>query len=383
MISSSTAAAAKKKVQQYKKVPGNGDNDTATNDMVAMFLKTKPSHVSSSPLLSPQVTTTTTSVWRSPRSSMAKTRRSAVAGSNGDVVAAARTTIDLALLLFADEERGYLQKKRHPIAADCCCDDDGHDDDEVSVCSSLSSHEDDDDLDKFVQVSCRRDFLDGSEDRRSIFNKYWAVSGETPMPMKRSDPARHCSLTRSKGMTELVATPQSIIPQSQQQPQSTPDRTTPTPRRSIFCGCESNNDLSSRNCYQLISELPSHHNQVSSRSLPIKMKNSDRCLSPTKSCLKKDHIHLQSQSKLPDLPCLITSDKHDVPKATTTGKRTMTLSNRSNDSEASLETSLTSASSATNNSSVRFDAQIRVISYDRSIEQDVNGSTVWLEQFAS
>jgi hypothetical protein len=263
---------------------------------------------------------------------------------------AARTTIDMALLLFAEEQCQYHHEvKEQQLEHE-------NDDDIVSTCSSLSSHEDDvhdHNCKHVVQVSCRRDFLhdrSSTDHRRSIFSKYWTVTGETPVPLKRSN--TRSSLPRSTGMTELISSNN-----DKTQSPSTPITMSPRTRRSIFGGC---NNLSSNDI--VVPDLPS----VKQQSVIMNHKVS----SPGKSCLKK-HLHLHQQQKS------MKNKKNGT---------MITLSSRSNESDTSLETTLTSTSSATgrsNNSSVRFDAQIRVISFERSMEQDVNDSKDWIDHFAA
>jgi hypothetical protein len=305
------------------------------------------------------------------------------AGGGNGVVAAARTTIDLALLLFAEEERQHLQKRHiHHQNIQDDHNNDVNDDDALSTCSSLSSHDGGDDCmikRVIVQVSSRSDFLDANENRRSIFNKYWAVTGETPVTLKRSNPTGRCGLTRSKGTAELLRTNHSNHTST---PQQKSPSSPPSPRRSIFGGriddhvtCELPSHASFNKCTKIMGS-------ASSSSGPLL---SHRLSSPSKSCLKKDNLHEQSQSKL---HFGFSLDKNTASAAKTSNRRIMMLSNRSNESDTSLETVFTSmsydaTSRRSSNSSVRFDAQVRVIAFDQSIEQDVNGSTDWIEQFVA
>jgi hypothetical protein len=213
--------------------------------------------------------------------------------------------------------------------------DDHDDDDDVSFASSLSSHQDLQEDSQhhllFVRAGSRRTDDEASR-RRSIFSHYWKTTGQQPMELIHE----HSNISRSKSNTDLTCLEQAQ-PQAPQDPEEQAAvLSTVTTRRSIFGGLSSLQD-----------DQQQPQVLATTRSLP------EICHSPSP---------LFSTRKAQSVPCLrSTGPPKRLPSCLRPPGRF-----RSN-------------STSSCSSSVSFDAEIQVITYETPLEQYTDGS--WTKMF--
>jgi len=231
----------------------------------------------------------------------------------------------------------HHQKPRHifaasavdSITADCTTDEDDDNDDLVSFSSSISSHEDDE-QDEFLLVSSFGSSCStrsrGEEDRRSIFSHYWNTTGEQPLDLIHE----HSNLSRSKSNAQLSLLDKEEVPAAA--PVSPRTNASSSSRRSIFGS--STTDLKRTNRVN-----------TSMRSLQD-VATMDR------------HQSLENTRRSQSISCMRSSSER-LPSCLRNSSREKKLS--------------------PSNSSVSFDAQVQVITYETPLENWSDGS--WTKFF--
>jgi hypothetical protein len=249
-----------------------------------------------------------------------------------------KATLEAALLMLDSSSSSVTNKTE---ASTQELDEQEDDDDNISFTSSLSSHADlqeDNCLLWFVHQHQHRHHhgvsKKDSQDRRrrTIFSHYWKTTGQQPMELIQE----HSDLRRSKSNTNLTSLEEQKEEQTEQEAVSPPTPT--TTRRSIFFGGDGPSPV-----------------LESARSLPELSSGSDF------------PILLQKTQQHSSASCLQASPRR-LPSCLRSSKR-----------QRSVSTSLSSSSSS-GSGVVSFDAQIRIIRYEKPIEQHTETSD-WAKLF--